>query len=67
MQQIFTVFEDNKEPYSDAMQLRFLYDTMKHPQLITTVSTLQVGQIAVNTVSFTGACGNLATMVSTFP
>ena len=67
MQQIFTLFKDNKEPYSDAMKLRFLYDTIKHPQLITTVSTLQVGQIAGNTVSFTGVCGHLATMVSKFP
>ena len=46
MQQIFTLFKENKETFSDAMNLRFLYDTIKHPQLITTVSTLQVGQIA---------------------
>ena len=49
------------------MKLWFLYDTIKHPQLMTTVSTLQVGQIAGNTVSFTGACGHLATIVSKFP
>ena len=63
MQQIFTLFEDNKEPYSDAMKLRFLYDTIKHPQMMTTISTLQVGQIARNTISFTGSCGPLATIV----
>ena len=40
MQQMFTLFEENKEPYSDAMKLRFLYDTIKHPQLMNTVSTL---------------------------
>ena len=34
---------------------------------MTTVSTLQVGQIAGNNASFTGACGDLATMVSKFP
>ena len=67
MQQMFTLFEDNKEPYSNAMKLLFLYDTIKHPQLMTTVSTLQVGHIAGNIVSFTGACGRLATMVSKFP
>ena len=67
MQHMFTLFEDNKEPYSDAMKLRFLYDTIKHPQLMTTVSTLQVGHISRNTVSFTGACGHLATMVGKFP
>ena len=66
MQQMFTPFEENKELYSDAMELRVLYDTIKHPQLITTVSKLQVGHIALNTVSFTGACGHLATMVSKF-
>ena len=66
-QQMFTLFEENKEPYSDAMKLRFLYDTIKHPQWMTTVSTLQVGQIAGNTVSFTGACSHLATMVSKLP
>ena len=49
------------------MKLGFLYDTIKHPQLMTTVSTLQVGQIAGNTVSFTDACSHLATMVSKFP
>ena len=49
------------------MKLLFLYDTIKHPQLMPTVSTLQVVQIAGNTVSFTGACGHLATMVSKFP
>ena len=64
---MFTLFEENKEPYSDAMKLRFLYDTIKYPQLMTNVSTLQVGQISVNNVSFTGACGPLATMVSKFP
>ena len=67
MQQRFILFTKNKEPYSYAMKLRFLYDTLKHPQLITTVSTLQVGQIAGNTVSFTGACDNLSTIVSKFP
>ena len=67
MQQIFTLFEENKDPYSDAMKLRFLYYTIKHPQLMPTVSMLQVGQISGNTVSFTGACGHLATVVSKFP
>ena len=67
MQHMFTLFEDNKEPYSDAMKLWFLYDTIKHPQLMTTESTLQVGQISGNNVSFTGACGHLDTMVSKFP
>ena len=66
MQQMFTLFEENKEPYSGAMKLRFLYDTIKHPQLMTTVSTIQVGEIAGNSVSFTGACGHLATMVIKF-
>ena len=45
MQQMFTLFEDNKESYSNAMKIWFLYDTIKHPRLITTVSTIQVGQI----------------------
>ena len=67
MQQMFTLFKENKDPYSDAKKLRFLYDTIKHPQLMTTMSTLNVGHIARNTVSFTGACGHLATMVSKFP
>ena len=67
MQHIFTLFEENKEPYSDTMKFWFLYDTIKHPQLMTTVSTLQVGKISVITVSFTGVCGHLATMVSKFP
>ena len=40
MQQMFTLSEENKELYSDAMKLRFLYDTIKHPQLMNTVSTL---------------------------
>ena len=66
MQQMFTIFKVNKDLYSDAMKLWFLYDTIKHPQLLTTVSTLQVGQISGNTVSFTGACGHLATVVSKF-
>ena len=64
---MFTLFEENKEPYSDAMKLRFLYDTIKHPQLMTTVSTLHVCHIAINNVSFTGAYVHLATMVSKFP
>ena len=67
MQHMFTLFEDNKETYYDAMKLLFLYDTIKHPQLMTTVSTLQVDQISGNTVGFTGACGHLDTMVSKFP
>ena len=34
---------------------------------MTTANTLQVGDIAGNTVSFTGPCGHLATMVIKFP
>ena len=49
------------------MKLRFLYDTIKHTQLMTTASTLQVGQTDGNTAIFTGACNNLDTMVSKFP
>ena len=41
--QMFTLFEENKEPYSEAMKFWFLYDTNKYPQLMTTVSTLKVG------------------------
>ena len=67
MQNMFTLFEENKNPYSDEMKLWFPYDTIKHPQLMTNVSTLQVGQIARNTVISTGACGHLDTMVSKFP
>ena len=64
---MLTLFEDNEELYFDTMKLWFLYDTIKHPQLMTTVSTLQIGQIAGNTVSFTDGCGHLATIVSKFP
>ena len=67
MQQMFTIFEDNKELYYNARKLGFLYDTIKHPQLMTTVSRLQVGQISGNIVRFTGACSHLATMVTKFP
>ena len=31
MQHMFTLFKDNKDVYSNAMKLRFLYDTIKHP------------------------------------
>ena len=64
MQQMFNLFEGNKELYSNAMKFRFQYDTIRHPQLMTTVSPLQVGQIS--TISFTSACGDLAKMVSKF-
>ena len=37
MQQMFTLFEENKEPYSNAMKPQLLYDTTKHPQLMNTV------------------------------
>ena len=43
MQQMFTLFEENKDTYSVKMKLRFPYDTIKYPKLITTVTTLQVG------------------------
>ena len=43
MEKMFTLFEEKKEPYSDSMKLWFLYDTIKLPQLMTTVSTLEVG------------------------
>ena len=49
------------------MKLRFIYDTIKHPQLMTTVSTLQVGQIAGNAVIFISACVHISTVVSKFP
>ena len=31
IQQMFTLFEENKYPNSNAMKLRLLYDTIKHP------------------------------------
>ena len=49
------------------MKFWFLYDTIKHPQLMNTVSKLQVSQISGNIASFTSACGHLATVVSKFP
>ena len=64
---MFTLFKENKETYYDATKLWFLYDAIKHPQLMTTGNTLQVGDIAGNTARFTGACGHLDTMVSKFP
>ena len=66
-QQMFTLFEENKDPYSDAMKSWFIYDTINHPQLMTTVSTLLVIYIAGNTLSFTSACDHLAVVVSKFP
>ena len=33
MQHMFTLLKENEETYSDAMKLRFLFDSSKHPQL----------------------------------
>ena len=37
MQHMFTLFKENEETYSDAMKLRFLLDSSKHPQLTSAV------------------------------
>ena len=62
MQQMFTLFKENKEPYSDTMKLWFLYDTIKHPQSMTTVSTLQVRQMTTCTCEAYGISGYLANL-----
>ena len=62
MQHMFTLFKENEETYSDAMKLRFLFDSSKYPQLTSAVEALKV-MINVNpgTIDFTKASNNLAT------
>ena len=51
---MFTLFKENEDTYSDAMKLRFLFDSLKHPQLTSAVEALKV-MINVNpgTIDFT--------------
>ena len=68
MQHMFTLFKENEETYSDAMKLRFLFDSAKHPQLTSAVEALKV-MINVNpgTIDFTKASNHLAAEVAKFP
>ena len=68
MQHMFTLFKENEETYSDAMKLRFLFDSSKNPQHTTLVEALKV-MINVNpgTIDITKASNNLAEEVEKFP
>ena len=61
MQHMFTLFKENEETYIDAMKLRFLFDSSKHPQLTSAVEALKL-MINVNpgTIDFTKASNPLA-------
>ena len=65
---MFTLFKENKETYSDAMKLRFLFDSAKQPQLTSSVEAFNV-MINVNpgTIDFTKASNHLAAEVAKFP
>ena len=68
MQNMFTLFEENEETYIDAMKLRFLLDSAKHPQLTSAVEALKV-MINLNpgTIDFMKASNHLAAGVAKFP
>ena len=38
---MFTLFKENNETYRDAMKLRFLFDSAKHPQLMSVVEAFE--------------------------
>ena len=65
---MFTLFKENEETYSDAMKIRFLFDSSNHPQLTSAVEALKV-MINVNpgTIDLTKASNNLAAEVAKFP
>ena len=65
---MFTLFKENEETYSNAMKLRFLFDSSKYPQLTSAVEALKV-MITVNPgrIDFKKASNNLAEEVAKFP
>ena len=66
MKHMFTLFNENEETYSDAMKLRFLFDSSKHPQLTSAVEALKV-MINANpgNIDFTKSSNHLAVEMET--
>ena len=64
---MFTLFKENEETYSDAMKIRFLFASSKHPQLMSAVEAFKV-MINVNprTIDFTKDSNHLAAEVAKF-
>ena len=41
MEQMFNMFDENGNPYGNAMKLRTLFDKVQHPQITSSISVLK--------------------------
>ena len=64
VQHMFNLFEQEGEPYSEVMKIRFLLERISHPELKAAIAGLKVRQSMQNDLTFTAAANHLAAELS---
>ena len=68
LQKMFTLFEENKEPYQEEAKVRCLFDKISNPYLLGTVAALKASQLRESDpLTFTTAANHLAAQISSAP
>ena len=64
VQHMFNLFEQEGEPYSEVMKIRFLLERISHPELKAAIAGLKVRQSMQNDLNFTAAENHLGAELS---
>ena len=64
LQHMFTLFEKENEPYTEAAMIRALFSKVQHPDLQRTVDALKVQMTMGTVLTFTTAANHLASALS---
>ena len=68
LQKMFTLFEENNEPYHEEAKVRCLFDKISNPYLLGTVAALKASQLRESDpLTFTTAANHLAAQISSAP
>ena len=67
-QNMFNIFTDQKDPYSEDMKVRFFFKTVQHTALSAAIEAFKVRYLIGGTnLTFTEAANHLAAQVSVLP
>ena len=68
LEQMFNMFDDNGEPYGNAVKIRTLFDEVQHPQLTSSISALKVlNNMPGEDMNYSSAANHLSAEVLTMP
>ena len=65
---MFTIFDENGDPYGNAAKLRTLFDKVQHPQLTSSISALKArNNMPGKDMNYSSSSNHLSAEVSTMP